>query len=110
MRVWLLLSMLVVPPALAEQWMVLQSSDPGFPQGRMVDGSRVLSIAPGETLTLVSRSGRELVLSGPFAERLDALPATSRTGDGDHDAVPVVGATRDLGGPEHAGSAADREE
>lgn len=77
--------------------MVLQSTDPDFHQGRMVDGAKTLNIAAGQSMTLVSRAGRELQLNGPFQDRLDAFLAELPVGNA-ADAVPAVGATRTLDG------------
>lgn len=100
--------MWVALPSLAEQWMVLQSSDPVLHQGRMLDGDKVLSIAPGVTVTLVSRSGRERVVSGPFDDRPDALLDTGSAAHRGRDTVPAVGATRGLGATKAMDSAPGR--
>lgn len=107
MRLWPVLSMLVVCPSLAEQWMVLESTDPSLHQGKMLDGGRILSVATGSSVILVSQSGRERQVHGPFDDPPDSLLTPESRTDPAPAPVPAVGATRALEGADPKQTEAD---
>lgn len=83
--------------------MVLQSTDPSLHQGKMLDGGRVLSVANGASVILVSQSGRERLVHGPFDDPPDSLLTPETRTDPALAPVPAVGATRAFEGtdPKH---------
>ena len=63
---WLLIAIAPVP-ASADSLLVLKSNAQGWRQGTTIDGAAVVTLVDGEQLTLVSGSGREILISGPYA-------------------------------------------
>ena len=60
------LALLPIASAVAAQFVVIDSTSPGLPAGAIVEGTRLVSIAEGERVTLVPEDGNTRTIRGPF--------------------------------------------
>ncbi len=66
--------------ARAGELVVIASTDAEIEIGSVLDGSRAIQLAEGNSVTLVSADGRTLRLQGPYLGRPDPVPATGESG------------------------------
>ncbi|MBI1245333.1 MAG: hypothetical protein GC202_10035 [Alphaproteobacteria bacterium] len=66
--VLLLVLALAAFPAAANELVVLEAKGVDLAPGAKVDGTKVLKLAPGQRVTLISDDGRTVKLKGPFEE------------------------------------------
>ncbi|MBI3507429.1 MAG: hypothetical protein HY059_21550 [Proteobacteria bacterium] len=59
---------LLVPPARADELVVVEAKGVDLAPGAKVDGTKVLQLAAGQRLTLVAADGRTVKLRGPYEE------------------------------------------
>jgi hypothetical protein len=66
---WLLslLAGLTQSPAAAEPLIVLKSNADNWRAGTMIDGATVLTLAEGQQLIVLSESGKEMTIAGPYS-------------------------------------------
>jgi hypothetical protein len=67
----LALALLPIASAVAAQFVVIDSTSPDLPAGAIVEGTRLVSIAEGERVTLVLEDGNTRTIRGPFNGALE---------------------------------------
>ena len=67
----LALALLSIASAVAAQFVVIYSTSPDLPAGAIVEGTRLVSIAEGERVTLVPEDGNTRIIRGPFNGALE---------------------------------------
>ena len=67
----------------AGELVVIASTDSEIGVGSVLDGSRAIQLATGNSVTLVSADGRTLKLKGPYLGRPDPVPDTRGAGGTD---------------------------
>jgi hypothetical protein len=65
------LALLPIVSAVAAQFVVIDSTSPNLPAGAIVEGTRLVSIAEGERVTLVPEDGNTRTIRGPFNGALE---------------------------------------
>ncbi|EME69460.1 hypothetical protein H261_13364 [Paramagnetospirillum caucaseum] len=63
---FLLAGALMTQPVMAAEVVVVRSSAPDLPTGKVLDGDAPIQLAAGSRVTLVTESGKSVTLEGPF--------------------------------------------